>query len=83
MSEAIQDVVDLLGQIENDFSVPKNIRIRVRNAIDVLEEKEGKSSSVKADKAIEELGSVTDDSNLPSYTRTQIWHILSLLEANK
>lgn len=83
MPEVMQDVVDLLGQIENDFSVPKNIRIRVRNAIDILEEKDGKASAVKADKAIEELDAVTDDYNLPAYTRTQIWHILSLLESGK
>lgn len=79
----MQNVVDLLCQIENDFSVPRNIRVRIRNAINVLEDDSGKSSLVKADKAIEELDFVTDDSNLPTYTRTQIWHILSLLETNK
>lgn len=82
MSGTIKDVVDLLGQIENDFSIPKNIRIRVKNAMNILE-KEGKAFAIKADKAIEELDSVSGDSNLPSYTRTQIWHIVSLLESNK
>ncbi len=82
MSQAIQDVVDLLGQIENDVTVPKNIRIRIRNAINVLEEK-GKTSAVKTDRAIEELDFVSDDFNLPTYTRTQIWHIVSLLEGSK
>ncbi|MBL7100678.1 MAG: UPF0147 family protein [Nanoarchaeota archaeon] len=83
MPEAIQDVVELLAQIETDFSVPKNIRIRVRNAIDVLEDDSGSLLAVKADKALEELEAVSNDSNLPTYTRTQIWHIVSLLESNK
>lgn len=82
MSETVKDVVDLLGQIEQDSSIPKNIRIRVKNAMDILEN-EGKAFAIRADKAIEELDSVSDDSNLPSYTRTQIWHIVSLLESNK
>ncbi|MDP2909326.1 MAG: UPF0147 family protein [Nanoarchaeota archaeon] len=82
MSEAITDVVELLGQIENDSSVPKNIRLKIRNAINVLEE-EGKTTAVKANKAVEELDFVSNDSNLPVYTRTQIWHIVSLLESGK
>ena len=82
MSQTTLDVVDLLGQIENDDSVPKNIRIRVRNAINILEG-QGKASAVKFDKAIEELDFISDDTNLPTYTRTQIWHIVSLLESSK
>ena len=83
MSEAMQDVVELLAQIENDFSVPKNIRLRVRGAINTLETKDDTLLAIKADKALEELEAVSDDSNIPTYTRTQIWHIVSLLESNK
>ena len=83
MADQIKDVVELLGQIEQDFSVPKNIRVRIKNAMDVLELDDGKAMAVKADKAIEELDSVSDDSNMPAYTRTQIWHIVSLLESSK
>ena len=82
MSQAIQDVIDLLGQIESDVTVPKNIRLRIKNAMNVLGEN-GKTSAVKSDKAIEELDFISDDSNLPTYTRTQIWHIVSLLEGSK
>lgn len=82
MSQTIQDVVELLNQIESDVTVPKNIRIRIKNAVNVLEG-QGKTSAVKADKAIEELDFISDDSNLPTYTRTQIWHIVSLLESSK
>lgn len=82
MSQAIQDVIELLDQIESDVTVPKNIRLRIKNAMNVLEEN-GKKSVVKADKAIEELDFISDDYNLPTYTRTQIWHIVSLLESSK
>lgn len=82
MFQTTQDVMELLGQIENDVTVPKNIRTRIRNAINILGEK-GKTSAVKSDKAIEELDFISDDSNLPAYTRTQIWHIVSLLESSK
>ncbi len=82
MFDDIRDVVELLEQIHNDSSVPKNIGTRIRNAINTLEE-EGKPSAVKSDKAIEELDFMSDDSNMPTYTRTQIWHIVSLLESSK
>lgn len=82
MSQTVQDVIDLLGQIESDATVPKNIRTRIKNAMNILEEK-GKASAVKSDKAIEELDFISDDLNLPAYTRTQIWHIVSLLESSK
>jgi len=82
MQESVQDVLELLNQIESDFTVPKNIRIKIKNAIVTLGE-ENKALAVKANKAIEELDSISDDSNLPVYTRTQIWHIVSLLETSK
>ncbi len=83
MSDMIENATFLLQQIEEDHSVPKNIRIRVKNAIDVLGAENGKDLAVKADQAIEELDSISDDTNLPPYTRTQIWQILTLLESNK
>ncbi|MEM4245514.1 MAG: UPF0147 family protein [Candidatus Nanoarchaeia archaeon] len=80
MTEMMQDVIQLLCQIEEDYSVPKNIRCRIKTAIDVLSE-DGTLPGVKASKAIEELEAASDETNLPTYTRTQIWQVVSLLES--
>ena len=81
MSEdKLKNVVEVLDQIEKDFSVPKNIRLRIKNAAVALEEN-GKSIDVRIDRSLQELDEVSDDPNIPSYTRTQIWNIVSLLES--
>lgn len=82
MPEQMQDVIQLLCQIEEDHSVPKNIRCRIKTAIDVLSE-EKTQVGVRASKAIEELEAASDETNLPIYTRTQIWQVVSLLESTK
>jgi len=81
MSEdKLKNVVEVLDQIEKDFSVPKNVRLRIKNAAVALEEN-GKSIDVRIDRSLQELDEVSDDPNIPSYTRTQIWNIVSLLES--
>ena len=80
MSEdTIQEIIQVLTQIEADFTVPKNIRIKIKNAITALEEKKI-TIAVKVDKSLQELDSLDEDPNIPAYTRTQIWNVVSLLE---
>jgi len=83
MSDNIRDIVELMAQIESDFSVPRNIRVKMKDAMNILEDDEGRMFAVRADKALEELEALSDDSNIPTYTRTQVWHIISLLEGCK
>ena len=78
--DKLKNVVEVLDQIEKDFSVPKNVRLRIKNAAVALEEN-GKSIDVRIDRSLQELDEVSDDPNIPSYTRTQIWNIVSLLES--
>ncbi len=77
----ISEVINVLVVIEQDRSVPKNVRDKVKVAITALSEENGKSMEVKIDKALQELDDLSDDPNLPPYTRTQIWNIVSRLES--
>jgi len=77
--EKIFDIVRTLAVIEGDESVPRNVRNRVKNAIVALEEN-GSITEVKIDKALEELSEIDNDPNLSSYTRTQLWNVVSALE---
>lgn len=72
-------VLETLAQIEEDLTVPKNIRFHIKSAITALEEKEAQTA-VKIDKALEALNEIDSDPNIPQYTRTQIWNIVSVLE---
>ena len=80
--ETILRAIELLDQIEQDPSVPKNVRAKVKNAITALQE-ENSGLALKIDKSLQELDDVADDPNVPSFTRTQIWNVVSLLEIKK
>ncbi len=72
------ELMNTLREIEEDMSVPKNVRIRVQNTINTL--KQDSELQIKINKALNELELIADDVGLQSYTRTKIWNALSLLE---
>jgi len=79
MDENIISLVETLSQIEQDDCVPKNVRIKLQNAMAALQENT-KDNKINANKALQELDEVSDDANVPSYIRTQIWNVCSMLE---
>ncbi len=78
--EKIITIVTELLLLESDLSVPKNVRKHIKNAIYALQE-ENKQVGVQIDKALEELSDADDDPNIPQYTRTKIWGVVSELES--
>ena len=75
----IKETVNMLLQIEKDISVPKNIREKIKTAILALQES-NKNTKVMVNKSLQELDDISDDPNVPIYTRTQIWNVVSILE---
>lgn len=76
-----EDVGHMLNEIKDDLTVPKNVRARIEKVIEILSE--AKEMPIKISKALNELEEVADDVNLQSYTRTQIWNVISELEKIK
>lgn len=74
------EAVNLLIQIEEDLTVPKNIRNKIREAISILNGEE--EEAIRLDRSLQHLDGMTDDPNVPSYTRAQILNIVSILESN-
>ena len=72
------EIIEILKTLQDDAAVPKNIRLRVQGTVTILES--GEESSIKINKALNELDQIANDVNLQSYTRTQIWNIMSVLE---
>lgn len=71
-------VIALLEQIINDRTVPKNIRKAAEDSKVVLQGND--SDEVKISTAINSLDEITNDPNMPIYTRTRIWSVASMLE---
>jgi uncharacterized protein len=77
--EMLQNILNLLSEIENDRTVPRNIRAAVQGAKTEINNDKNEPA-VRINSAISLLDEVSNDSNIPPYTRTQIWNIVSLLE---
>ena len=56
----------------------KKNKNKINLTISTLEE--SNEISIKVNKALHELEEVADDPNLETYTRTQMWNVVSLLE---
>ncbi len=75
----IRDVIGILNELNNDVTVPKNVKLRLQKAIAALSSKD--DNTLKVSKALEELDEVADDPNMQPYTRTQLWNVVSILES--
>jgi uncharacterized protein len=78
MSDDMEVVIDLMEGVIEDTSVPRNIRKAVEDAKQKLEGE--KDSGVSVTSAMYLLEDISNDINMPSHTRTEIWQIISELE---
>jgi len=72
----------VLKEISEDTTTPRNIRRAAKSAIGALLEADV-SHAVRAANAISTLDEVSQDPNMPPYTRTRIWNVVSILETIK
>ena len=76
----VNKVVELMDNVLSDNSVPRNIR----RAVDEAKIKiRTKLDSTNLGGALYLLDDISNDINMPSHTRTEIWGIISELEALK
>lgn len=74
----VELIVNNLNEVQEDVTVPRNVRTQIQNIISTL--KADIELSIKVNKALNELDEISNDINLQSYTRTQIWNAISTLE---
>ena len=78
--QKIDEVLGVLQEVMDDQTVPRNVKTRLETSIQTL--KNGSEElSIRVDKVIQDLDEIANDTNTQSYTRSQIWNILSLLES--
>lgn len=75
------NVLELLSSIKEDNTVPKNVRFKVDETISCLEVDKDSSVEVGIDRAIQCLDELSNDPNIPMFTRTQLWSVISALES--
>jgi uncharacterized protein (UPF0147 family) len=79
--QRVAEVLVALRELEDDSSVPKNIRQRITGAIGTLQE--SAEITIRASRAMAQLEELAEDLNVQAFTRTQLFNIVSLLEVAK
>ncbi|MDD5172056.1 MAG: UPF0147 family protein [Candidatus ainarchaeum sp.] len=75
----IKEISEMVDNLVSDTTIPKNIRKALSEAKVRLDSNDEKSVKISA--AIYLIESITEDINMPAHARTQIWAIMSALEA--
>lgn len=78
--ETMKEAIETLSQIAANNSTPKTIKKSISDLIADLKNEEY-SLAVRAANTISLLDDVTQDPNMPSYVRTQLWQAVSKLES--
>ena len=75
-----EDIIQSLSQIMQDRTVPRNIRKGCEECVTHLSDEE-EDIRVRVNACISILDEVSNDPNIPSYTRTNVWNVVSMLES--
>ena len=75
----MKDLIEELTFILEEDCIPKNVKAKVESTITALKD-EDVEHNMRVNKALQELDALSEDTNIPSYLRPQIWNILSQLE---
>lgn len=78
-NKRLEYIITNLRDLQDDISVPRNIRRGAKEAIKILQRNE--SLDVKAASVISMLDDIVNDPNIPIHGRTSIWGIMSQLES--
>jgi len=75
-----EEVVELVNELCSDRSIPKNVRTILEQIKELLADNK-KEMGVKIDTSMQMIESISQDPNLSSFIRTQIWELSSVLES--
>ena len=79
MVDKIKQVIDILDNLAEDTSVPRNIRKGATDAKSRLLDTKN-AMDVRATSAMMILDDLANDPNIPLHGRTLIWNVISQLE---
>jgi uncharacterized protein len=79
-NQKIQNIVEYLDEMKQDSTVPKNVKLKMEEVILILNNGES-DLFIKKDRAIHIFEELDEDINIDSFTRTQLWNVISLIES--
>ncbi len=79
MSEELSQIIEYLEELKEDNTISKNMRAKISVIMNILNGDD--ELSLRINKAMQNLDEISEDSAIHSYTRTQIWNIVTMLES--
>ena len=64
--------------ILEDGTIPKNMKLKIDNVLGILNSES--EITLKINKVLNELEEISNDTNISSHLRTQMWNLISSLE---
>lgn len=77
--DTINTCIQMLQQIMEDSTIPRNIR-RVADETRTVLIDGSKGTGLRAATAISKIDEISNDPNMPVHARTRIWQLVSQLE---
>jgi len=77
-NQQLFNIITGLEELYEDSMTPKNVKIKIEEIVTLL--KNNSDSPLVINRTLDELDQLTSDYNLDSFTRTQIFNIMSLME---
>ena len=78
MNESVQQIIGILHEISEDECISNGVKSKILQSLETMNKEI--DVSVKANKVLDELGSLLESSRIDTYVRTQLWSVTSLLE---
>ncbi len=72
------DIAEALQNLLEEQGTPRNVREKVQGMLVAIRQQG--DPRMKADKLLMQLDDLQSDVNIPTYVRTQLWSVSSMLE---
>ena len=77
--ENLNELIEMIIELTEDSSVPRNVKSKLKSINSILTD-ESREKNISINEAKDILAEISEDQNLQTFSRTQLWNISSMLE---
>lgn len=77
--ENLNKLIEMITELSEDSSVPRNVKDKLKS-INIILTDESREKNISINEAKDILAELSEDQNLQTFSRTQLWNISSMLE---
>ena len=77
--ENLNELIEIINELSEDSSVPRNVKDKLKSINTILTD-ESREKNISINKAKDILADLSEDQNLQTFSRTQLWNISNMLE---